>query len=664
MRWKFHAPDKPRLVLDVETYSASELKFAGPHAYAEHPTTGVHCLAWELKGGHHPGKGLWLPGQPIPRTVWDHITSMLGPVVAHNWLFEHAIFVHILGPLYRWPIPFRNLWSCTMARALYHGLPGGLDLLSEALELDNPKDKSARRNMLYLAKPRTRAPDGTPTSWWHHDPKRGPEMLRKLYDYCVRDVAAESEADDKLPELPERERRVFLLDAKVNLLGVQVDLPLVSALQDITTDELGRIDQVVQLATGGAVKGINHTGALRAWVQAKTGVVLPSLAKAVLPDALEATKGTVAHLVVQARAEGAKSSTGKLQAMQASASRDGRARLLFQYYGAGRTGRWAGRRVQPQNMPRPLLKDAELRDAIAWALKGRRAQEISTFFPGTVMGVVSSCLRGCLVAAPGHALVSVDLSQIEARVVAWLAGQRDILDVFRRGEDVYTHTARKIGSSSRQMGKVLVLACGFGMGGPKFAHTAGTYGIELDEETAQGLVWDWREANPAIVQLWRDLGDAFKRVVQAPAGTWERLGHLQLGKTGRAVRIRLPSGRDLVYQAADVGQDEKGRDELGYLGVHQLTNRWMRLRTYGGKLTENVVQAVARDVLSDAILTLDADDYRVVGTVHDEALIEAPESQAAETLAAALEIFRRTPPWAPNLPVGAEGWTGKRYKKG
>jgi DNA polymerase len=201
------------------------------------------------------------------------------------------------------------------------------------------------------------------------------------------------------------------------------------------------------------------------------------------------------------------------------------------------------------------------------------------------------------------------------------------------------------------------------MGGPKFAHTAGVYGLRLDEHTAQHLVWDWRAANTAIVQLWRDLGEAFQRAVHAPTGTWERLGQLQVGKTGKAVRVRLPSGRDLVYQAADVGQDEKGRPELGYWGVCGLTNRWKRLRTYGGKLVENLVQATARDALSEAILRCEAQGLRTVLTVHDEGIFESPEERAFADLQKALTVFRTPPAWADGLPVGAEGWVGPRYRK-
>jgi DNA polymerase len=658
-----HRPDKARLILDLETYSEVELGPAGAHAYAMHPSTGVHCVAWEIKGGFRPGRGLWLPGQPMPDKIAQHATAG-DLVVAHNFMFELCIWAYVLArPEYGWgPAPALTSWSCTMARALYFGLPAALGLLSEALDLDNPKDPGARRNMLKLAKPRARSP----TTWWKDDPVRGPTMLAELYAYCEQDVRAESEADDKLPELPAFEREVFLMDARANLRGIQVDLPTVDALQLVSDEERRRLDQLMVLATKGAVKSTTQTAALMGWL-AQFNLPITSLAKNVMPAAIEAAVGTTAHFALRVRAEAAKSSTAKLAAMRAAVSPDGRARGLFQYYGAGRTGRWAGRRVQPQNMPRPHLKPDEIEHVLRLVHAGHGPADLEVLFPGTPMEVVSSCLRACLVPAPGKVFISVDLAQIEARVIAWLAGQQDILLVFARGEDVYTYTAGKIGSDNRQLGKVLVLACGFGMGGPKFAATATAYGLPMDEDAARVLVREWREASPAIVGFWRELGRVWADIAMAPNGTWERVGpHLMIGKTGKAVRVRLPSGRELVYQFAEVSADPvTGWPELSYMGVHQLTNRWTRLRTYGGKLAENVTQAVARDVMAEALLTLHRRPaFEVVGSFHDEGLSEVDEKEAPARTAESLAVFRTVPKWAPGLPIGAEGWAGARYRKG
>lgn len=657
----FHAAGRPRLVIDLETYSEVDLAKAGPHAYAEHPSTDVHCVAWRIKGGMADCGGLWLPGQPVPGPVILHVTGQCDRIVAHNYLFEWNLWGLVLAQRHGWPLPAFKQWSCTMARALYHGLPASLETLGQALGLAHTKDPTARRNMLKLCKPRAYGPEGK-AIWWKDDPAAGPGMLKNLYAYCLRDVETECDADDALPELPERERRVFLMDGEVNQRGVGIDLELIEKLDLITQGEGVRLNQDMAAATGGQVKTAAQVGALAAWLDAN-GPPVPALDKAGVATAL-LTANDVTRPALLCRREGAKASTAKLKSMRAAASCDRRARGMFQYYGAGRTGRWAGRRAQFQNYPRPTLKQNLVDLAVRWARMGRTADDYRVMFPGTPMDVVASCLRACLVPAPGRVLGSVDLSQIEARVVAWLAGQQDILDVFASGEDVYTYTAGKIGSNDRQMGKVLVLACGFGMGPDKFLATAALYGIKLDLDQAKELVYGWRRANAKIEAFWYALGEAFRRVALGPRGMAERVGHLVLQKAGKAVRIVLPSGRHLVYQDVQILQDDAGRPEITYMGVHQLTRQWDRLRTYGGKLAENATQAVARDVMADALLELHDRDVPVVGSIHDEALFESEPDEMPATFAFALRAFQRTPKWAPGLPVGAAGWVGDCYRKG
>lgn len=265
-------------------------------------------------------------------------------------------------------------------------------------------------------------------------------------------------------------------------------------------------------------------------------------------------------------------------------------------------------------------------------------------------------------------LVCADFAQIEARVIAWLAGQQDILDVFASGEDVYTYTARLIGSTSRQLGKVCVLGLGFGMGPVKFILTAASYGLTIDEVFAESTVKAWREANREIVHFWYELDDAFREAIKSPYGTRVKVGDYVTVERGRtAVFIRLPSGRQLVYRNARLVYNPDARHRSGYdivyEGVDQKTKRWATIRTYGGKLAENVTQAVARDIMAEALLTLDDLGVDLRLTVHDEIIAVALASEAQRTLDLIIEIMRTPPAWGLGLPIGAEGWFGERYRK-
>lgn len=576
---QLHAPGIPRLVLDVETFSTLDLPKVGAHAYAEHPDTDVHCVAFKITGS---AAQLWHPGfDPCPPEITAHVANGY-PIIAHNWLFELNIWQEILVVRYGWPAPAWNAWSCTMARALYHGFPAGLEALGEALGLAQLKQAGTRALMLQMSKPRNLDKLGRPV-WWHNDPKTGWDKRVALAAYCLQDVEAEFEADQHLPELPKFEREVFRLDGEINQRGVAIDLELVDRLDQIAYDEGIRLNRYVAQVTGGAVRTTSQVAAITQWL-AEHQVVVQSLDKAAVALALQVARGA-ARNVLLARAEAAKSSTAKLTAMRRAVSRDGRARGLFQYGGAGRTMRWAGRRVQPQNMPRPHIKDPERVAAlIDGVMAGDDQEVIRLFWPGSPMDNVACALRGCMVAGPGQVLIAMDEAQIEARVIAWLAGQQDILDVFARGDDVYTYTARSVGSPDRQFGKVLVLACGYGLGPARFVETAASYGITLDLPAAQAAVWAWRAENREIVAYWYRLGEVFLRVAQAPHGTAERLGHVVVRKTGKAVRIVLPTGHEMFYQDVQIHADDQGRPEITYLGVNQLTRRWERLRTWGGKL--------------------------------------------------------------------------------
>jgi DNA polymerase len=615
----------------------------GAERYFEDPDTHVICVAWCIDRGPIE---VWCPSEPTPSAI----LNFTGTIVAHNWLFEFAAW-EFLG----WPQVPIDRWDCTMARALYHGLPAGLDALGEALNLAIKKDAGARSLMLRMARPRAPGP-----VWWH---ETDPAKLKALIDYCRQDVAVERLLDQVLPPLPPRERDVFQVDGRINRRGLRIDTVLVDRMDTLIGQEVHRLDAELSVVTDAQVRTTNQVAKLQDWLHRDQGVEVAKLDRDTVAEALHQVPNDrpLARRALQLRQEAARSSTKKLRAMTQGLSWDGRLRGLFQYGGAGRTLRWAGRRVQPQNFPRGTIKAPNA--AIGLIDQGIHPEDLNLLFEDSPMGCIASCLRGCFVAEPGRVLVVGDLAQIEARVVAWLAGQRDVLDIFASGQDVYSYTAGRLGSSSRQLGKVLCLAAGFGMGWQRFQHTAQKYGLVLSEGAAREAVEGWRASNDQIVDFWFRLGDAVIRAIRDPREHPEAVGLVTVRRTKLAIRIVLPSGRELIYHQVAVEDDELGRPNPVFMGSHPITKQWAKVRTYGGKLVENVVQAVARDVLADAMVVLDRLGAELVATVHDELIEEADTAIGDQVLDRMLTAMRATPAWAPGLPVHAEGWIGVRYGK-
>jgi DNA polymerase len=633
-----------RLVLDLETTSTADLRKTGAHAYSEHPDTRVTVLCFAIDDG--PVE-TWVSG-PIPGCFLDAVNRG-ATVVAHNYLFEYNIYHHKLVP--RWPRIPLSQWSCTMARALVAGYPAGLDLVGRAIGLTRQKDHGSRDLMLRFARPRST----NPTTWWH---ETDPVRFQALCDYCVKDVLAERELDRKIPELSPRERLVFELDHLINQRGLAIDHLLVGELAALTSEARTHLTAEIARLTGGHVRTLNQVAQLRDWLKDQ-GLDTPDLRRATVKTLLlDNTLSGPPRVALQARLDASRSSTAKLAAIVSARSRDGRVRGTFQYYGASRTGRWAGRRLQPQNLFRGSIKDVPA--ALAVIRAGADPQDLEMLFEDSCLGIVASCMRSTIVAGPGKRLVIADLAQIEARVLAWLAGQQDALDVFEASQDIYVETARKIGSSNRNLGKVLVLACGFGMGHVRFRQTALTYGVVLDEDEASDAVRAWREVNHRIVGLWWGGHRALMRVMRAGPGGQERVGFCTIIHRPGALLIRLPSRRHLVYRHPRIEINDQGFDEFTYMG--SLGGGWVRLRAWPGKLVENVTQAVARDVMVEAMLKLRG--VPLVATIHDELIAEVVENRADGALAEMLFMMRTTPAWAPGLPVNAVGFIVKRYQKG
>jgi DNA polymerase len=648
-----------RLVLDLETTSLADLRVVGSSVYASDPSTRVTVLCYAL--GRGPVR-TWTGG-PCPDDLRAAIVSGC-VVVAHNYLFELNIWAAVLAPLGFPPIRL-NQWSCTMARALVAGLPASLELAGHALGLAIQKDASARDLMLRFARPRSL----NPLTWWH---ETDPARFAHLVSYCAQDVAAERELDGAVPELSPREYEIFLADHAINQRGVRVDLSLVDRMRTLSDAEKLRINDRINRLTNGQITSGAQVGKLVTWLTDNDTPVpmldpghgkppRPTLGREAVEGML-ARPGLPSHVsaVLRCRRDVSRSSTAKLTTIRNRVSADGRVRGGFQYYGASRTGRWAGRGVQWQNFPRGTIKDPHA--AVDLVNEGATVEDLDLLFEDSPMGVLASMLRSVIEAAPGHMLVSCDLSQIEARVLVWLAGQDDVTALFARGEDVYTYTAKSLGSDNRQFGKVLVLATGFGMGPRRFRDTARTFGVTLTEGEAEDAVAGWRGLNHHVVHMWWEAHKIALAVAAGPVGSAVSFRGMVFARRPQSLDIVLPSGRALVYREPHVRRHpDHGHLEFVYRGVEQ--GRWAWVRSWPGKLTENIVQAIARDVMAEAIIKVHRRGPPLIATVHDELISEVPAARAEDARDWLSRAMNRAPVWAPGLPVAAAATIGRRYRK-
>jgi DNA polymerase len=637
-------------VIDLETTSTEDLRKTGTQAYAEHPETRITVLCYAIDAG--PVR-TWTRSEcpdEFRRAIAQGAT-----IVAHNYLFEWNFYRTKLIPA-GWPEIPLSRWSCTMARALVAGYPAGLEAISRAAKLAIPKDAGARDLMLRMARPRT----WDPITWWH---ETSPSHFQRLCDYCVTDVEAERLVDKLVPELSPRERLVFEADHAINQKGLNVDEALVRQLRDLAQDARTRLTADIVRATNRQVTSPNQVGRLRDWLVG-VGVDAPDLRRATVTKLLlQNTITGPARSALQARLDMSRSSTAKLDAILAARSQDGRVKGCFQYYGAARTGRWAGRRLQPQNLYRGSIPNVNA--ALKTIMAGGTVDDLDLLFEDSPLGVIASCLRSTIIARPGHKLVVMDFGQIEARVLAWLANEIASLEVFADPtKDIYVETARRVGSSSRQLGKVLVLACGYGMGAERFQQTAAGYGLALSLWDCADLVQAWREANASIVDFWWHGARTLTRITPAPVGTRAtvtRRGNVSFLRARNAVLARLPCGRHLVYRWPHVETNGRGYPEFTYMG--SFGGAWVRQRSWPGKIAENITQAVARDVMAEAMITLHQMDIPLIATVHDELIAEVAEDEAEDVYTLMKTVMCTTPAWAPGLPLTADGFIAQRYQK-
>lgn len=669
---------------DFETRSTVDLTVAGLDTYSHHPDTDVWCLAYAF--GDEPIE-VWTPGDGFPERLRKHVESG-GKLVGHNVGFELAVWNDVCVPRYGFPQLKLGQCACTQAEAYAMALPGSLERAAPAAGIEARKDAGGKRLMLQMCQPRSVSPDGK-IVWWDE-----PDKVARLIEYCKQDVEVERQLHKRLVPLSPAEREVWLLDHEINNRGVQIDIATATAAQATVVAEQARLHDRLREVTGNFVGFTTEVARLTEWVRSQ-GVDLPGVAKADVLDALALdTLPAPVREALLIRQEAGRSSTAKLSKMLSAASADGRVRGLFQYHGAS-TGRWAGRRIQPHNFPRPTMDQKRIEDAIPYL---GDAEFMDNFF-GKPVDVIVNCLRAMLVPAPGKDFLVGDFSNVEGRVLAWLAGEEWKLKAFRdfdagKGPDIYLLTAARMygvpvgaltkKSPERLVGKVSELAGGFGGGVGAFRQMEkslhvdlGFTDAELDEKKQA-----WRAANPNIEHYWHE-------VEAAAINATLNLGAFSAGPKGREVKFRkdgsflwcrLPSGRVLCYPYPKIMSVTTPwgaqKDALTYFTVvsavgggkviedPNANGTWQRISTFGGSLVENGTQAVARDLLARALLKLEAAGFPVVMHVHDEAVCEVDENLPELALAEFCATMSTVPTWASSLPVSVDSWRGKRYAKG
>ncbi len=631
--------------IDFETRSAVDLRKTGVYKYAADQSTDIWCMAY--KAPWSDDVLVWQPGDAVDTHLEDWIIAG-GLLSAWNANFERTIWNNIMVGRYQWPATKIKQWRCTMAQASAMGLPRALGQAAAVLGVEEQKDKTGAALMLRMARPRKVNADGSYT-WWNTKDK-----VDALVAYCRQDVRTELSVAETLNAVPDSERRLYQLDQRINDRGVKVDIDLIDRVSKLANDASENIDAEMKRLTNGQVKAATNAMDLTAWLRGYelnvNSVDKQTVTRLLAMDGLH----PIIKQVLRLRQDGAKSSTAKYDAMVNAANADDRMRGLLMYHGAA-TGRWSGRLVQPQNFPRPQKKQDELDEIIA---KLKADQDVSEHGAGTVLA--SDLLRSMLIADDGHRLMFADYSAIEARVLAWVAGQNDLVETFRKGGDVYKEMAsaiynvgvESVTDGQRQVGKMAILGCGYGMGGKRFAEQCATMGIKVGEDEAKRIVSVYREKNNRIAQYWRDVEQDFVDMVKGA------------GRVG-SVELPLPSGRSLTYHNPRIIQRETPwgamRDTAQVDTLNSVTRQWVSQIIWGGLLTENVVQATARDMMATAMMALEIKGYPVILSVHDEIICEVPDDFGS--LDEMIDIMTRVPAWAQGCPINAEGKEGKRYRK-
>lgn len=668
------------LFIDFETFSETDIKTAGNYKYCEDPNfeillcgfmfdtdTDVTILDLTTKEGKDAFTNLF----NAVSTDKD-IT-----IVAHNANFERICLKE-----YGYEIdPMR--FFCTASMSLYCGLPPSLDAVSKILDLQDKKLGTGKNLIRYFSMPCK--PTKTNGMRTRNFPRHDPEGWEGFKEYLKYDVLSEREIFNKLSrfEFPLSEQRIYAADQRINDYGIKADLQLARAAQGMDEQYKDRLAQTALDKYG--IESLKSMPQLKKFIYDRTGVIVPSLNKSNIEDVINEIRASETATnedkqavldVIDFRKEVGKTSNAKYTAILASAGRDDRIRGLFRYYGANRTGRWAGRLVQLQNLPQNHIEELDE----ARQLAKMNDLDMMELIYDKPTHILSQLIRTAFIAPEGYTFSVADFSAIEARVIAWVAGEEWRLDLFKDPKaDIYCASASKMfgvpvhkGDELRQRGKVAELALGYG-GGVNALTTMDTKKALTDDEKPE-ILSKWREANKKVVSLWKSLENAAKKCIStrtAQVFEIDSLASVTFRYESGAMTIELPSSRKLFYPSARLGsrtiQGVNGDfdvQDISYFGQDQTTGKWVKLHTYGGKLTENIIQAISRDLLANAIFKVFDLGYNIVLHVHDEIAAEIPKDGEEETvLQQMIDAMCTAPEWAANIPLRAAGYITEYYKK-
>ena len=640
-----------RLSIDLETYSSVDLGKSGVYKYAESEDFEILLFAYSIDDGGVKVIDL-SNGEIIPEEILSALSNENVEKWAFNANFERVCLSRFLGKRLK-----PQGWYCTMIWSAYLGLPLSLEKVGEVLKLDKQKMNEGKALIRYFSIPckPTKTNGMRKRNLPHHDLEKWSTFM----EYNRRDVETEMAIKKKLSAfpMPQSEWENYWVDQNINDRGILIDEVLVDSA--IKFDEILReenMDRAIEL-TG--LENPNSPLQLKEWLN-KKGLEIDSLAKKDVESAIKNAEGHIKE-VLELRQELSKSSVRKYDAMKNVKGKDNRARGLIQFYGANRTGRYSGRLIQVQNLRRNNLKDLDL----ARSLVKNRDYETMEILYESPSDILSQLIRTAFIPKEGTRFIISDFSAIEARVLAWIAGEQWVLDAFENGEDIYCRTASKmfgvpvekhgINGHLRQKGKIATLACGY-QGALGALKAMGGIEMGLSEDELQSIVDSWREANPNIVSLWWDIDSVVKRVVKTRSK--EEYKNLVISYEKGILFIQLPSKRRLAYPKAKIGMNRFGGESIVYEGI-VVGNKWDKIESYGGKFVENIVQAIARDVLAEAMMRLEKKGFNIVMHIHDEVVIESDASSVEEIN----EIMSIVPSWAPGLILDADGFESEFYKK-
>ena len=666
-----------KLTIDFETRSAAPLKKCGAAAYAADPSTEVICLALKTPGNEpviwfspkfREAQQFFKPEELVDdEGVWSLMTRA-DIIEAHNAQFEFFVWKYTM-PKYGFKMFDTKKLRCSAAKAATFGLPRDLAGACMAIGVPQQKDLEGSKLMFRLCKPRAARkiemlndPDWEHKLYWHGTP----EEFAREGRYCMQDVRAEESLSDALPDLPEYEQRVWQWDLEVNDRGIRIDIPAVEAITSCIEEHSAKLKKEFSRLTG--LQSPTQRDATLKHLLA-LGVQMDGLTASDVEHALATTENETAKEILSIRQSLSKSSTAKYNAFRNSVCPDDRVRGALMYHGAG-TGRWSGRLIQPQNFPRGAFGDV---DECIRLFQTGSLEDIQLFF-GDPMVAASTCLRGMIIPADGKEFVCADYSSIEGRVLAWLAGEKTALDVYWNGRDPYKVNAaaiygvpyEEVTKQQRQAGKVAELALGYQGAEGAFNNMAAKYDLKLPDKEVERIVTAWRNSHPETVRLWKELENACLMAVEKP-------GNVFVYRSARFVvrdihgkqflAMRIPSGRCLWYCHPRIEMKKMKWGDMkpvvAFDGVDGYTRKWCEQYLYGGLLAENLTQATARDILVNGMLNAERHDYPIVMHVHDEAIAEVSYGYVSRFE----DFLCELPAWASGLPIKAEGWEGKRYKK-